>query len=138
MSVEKDNIVLAEKMYEYGWASDWPRLESLLTEDFEIVEAASFSFGGTYRGKKALQEVFGKVLGVLQPKDVRRKSMMANESEVISLLELVFDDPDGEFVMPVAEYFEMRDGQIARMIPYFLDTTAMNDYLARRDKASST
>ena len=135
MSIEKANIELAEKMYEYGWASDWPKLEALLTEDFEIVEAACFSFGGTYRGKKALQEVFGKVLGILQPKDVRRKSMTANDSEVVSMLELVFDDTDGDFVMPIAEHFEMRDGRIAKMVPYFLDTAAMIDYLRRRDTA---
>jgi len=132
MSQAEKNIAIADKMYEYGFASDWPNLESILTEDFEIIEPDSLSFGGSYRGKKALEEVFGKVLGILQPKDVRRKSMTANDTEVVSLLDLVFEDGNGEFVMPVAEYFEIRGDQIARVVPYFLDTVRLNEFLERR------
>jgi ketosteroid isomerase-like protein len=127
------NIALAERMYELGFASDWPNLEAILTDDFEIVESSSLPFGGTYRGKKALEEVFGKVMAILQPKDVRRKSMTANDSEVVCLIDLVFQDGEGEFVMPVAEYFEIRGDKISRMVPYFFDTAGMNEFLDRRD-----
>lgn len=132
MSRAESNMALAEKMYEYGFSSDWGNLEAILTDDFEIVEAAGLPFGGSYKGKQALQEVFDKVLAILRPKDIRRKSMTASDTQVVSMLDLVFADGDDEFVMPVAEFFEMRGGQIARIVPYFLDTARMNEFLERR------
>ena len=53
---------------------------------------------------------------------------IANDTEVVSLLDLVFEDGDGEFVMPVAEYW---GEQICRVEPYFLDKLRLNEFLAR-------
>lgn len=36
MNQAEKNIVLAEKMYAYGIAGNWPNLEAILTDDFEM------------------------------------------------------------------------------------------------------
>ncbi len=41
------------------------------------------------RRKEPTGELGGKVLGILRPKDVRLKSVIANDTEVVSLLDLV-------------------------------------------------
>ncbi|WFL77770.1 nuclear transport factor 2 family protein [Altererythrobacter arenosus] len=134
MSRHQENIALAQSVYDCGFASDWAKLETLLCDDFEIVEPAGLSFGGAYRGKDALERVFGSVLGALQPRDVQLKSMTANESQVVSLLDLVFDSDDGDFIMPVAELFEIEGGKIKRMLPYFYDTAVLDRFLRDRAK----
>ena len=126
------NIVLANRMYEYTSGGNWPELEEILTDDFEIVEADGLPFGGTCRGKSALRQTLDTVLPILRPSDIRVKSLTANDSEVVALLDLVFEGQGESFVMPVAEYFEMREGLICRIMPYFFDTAGMAAFLARR------
>lgn len=126
------NIALANRMYKYIGEEGWPELETVLSEDFEIVEAAGLPFGGTARGKTALREVLNKALSALQPSDIRIKSLTANDNEVVALLDLIFEGQGESFVMPVAEYFQIRDGLICRIVPYFFDTSAMTAFLARR------
>jgi ketosteroid isomerase-like protein len=137
MTKSADNITLAKKMYELGFASAWDELATILTDEFEITEPGSLSFGGSYRGKDALREVFGSALGALAPKDVRFKSMTANDDEVVSLIELVFDERGNEYIMPVAEYFQMRGGKIAKMTPYFFDTGQLAIFLDNRHPKST-
>lgn len=134
MSRHEENIALAQSVYDCGFASDWATLETLLCDDFEIVEPAGLSFGGAYRGKNALERVFGSVLGALQPRDVNFKSMTANGDQVVSLLDLVFDGNDGDFVMPVAELFVIEAGKVKRMLPYFYDTAVLDRFLRDRAK----
>ena len=133
MSRNETIIALARSVYDCGFASDWARLETLLCDDFEIVEPAGLSFGGAYRGKDALERVFGSVLGALQPSDVRFKSMTANDSQVVSLLDLVFESDQGELVMPVAELFEFEGDKVKRMLPFFYDTAVLDRFLKARE-----
>jgi len=80
------------------------------------------------RRQEPTSELGAKVLEILRPKDVRLKSMIANDTGVVSLLDLVFEDGDGEFAMPVADYW---GEQICRVEPYLLDTVRLNEFLAR-------
>ena len=134
MPAHQENSALAQSIYDCGFASDWTKLETLLSDECEIVEPAGLSFRGAYRGKDALQTVFGSVLGALQPRDVNFKSMTANENQVVSLLDLVFDGEDGDFVMPVAELFEIENGKVKRMMPFFYDTALLDRFIKDRAK----
>ena len=68
------------------------------------------------------------VYGASSSRTRRIRTADLNDTEVVSLLDLVFEDGDGEFVMPVAEYW---GEQICRVEPYFLDTVRLNEFLAR-------
>ncbi|WP_299193994.1 nuclear transport factor 2 family protein [uncultured Erythrobacter sp.] len=135
LSRHEENIALAQSVYDCGFASDWTRMETLLCDEFEIVEPAGLPFGGAYYGKDALKRVFGSVFDALQPSDVRFKSMTANECQVVSLLDLVFGSDEGEFIMPVAELFEIEGGKVKRMLPFFYDTAILDRFLADRANA---
>ncbi|BBE35660.1 nuclear transport factor 2 family protein [Sphingosinicella microcystinivorans] len=132
MAVFDANIAVAQKMYDIVRAGDFSKLDTIVTEDFEIVEADGLPFGGASRGRHALRELLERIIPILRPSDIKLKSITANENEVVGLLDLIFADGDGEFIMPVAEYFEIRDGHISRIVPYFFDTPGLTQFIARR------
>lgn len=129
MGQQEQNIILAKQMYQFGFASDWDSLAAILTEDFRIIEPESLPFGGIYCGQRVMEEVFGKILKTLNPKDVRQISMTANDIEVVSMLELVIENGEQDLIAPVAEYFRVTNGKISEIRPYFFDTAAINTYL---------
>jgi ketosteroid isomerase-like protein len=129
MSVLDDNaarnLATTVALYAATAKGDWATAEAMLCDDLVIMEADTLPFGGIYRGKGALRELYAKVLGTaLGSATISVKNKMAAGSEVVYLLELV--PPKGEPLALVEVFHFAPDGRVAAIKPYYYDSAAVH------------
>jgi ketosteroid isomerase-like protein len=121
---EARNLRTIEALYAATGKGDWPTAESMLTEDFFITEADTTPFGGVYRGRKALHDLFMQVVPATGVTNLDIQQMTAGGNTVVVLLELVLGGPP-ETRVPIAEVFHLRDGKVCEIKPYYFDPRPM-------------
>ena len=105
--------------------------KSLLHDDFEIVEAPSLPYGGTYRGLDGWHELIRKIMKIwsgvrvtplytLGEPDGDRFAKMYRLSGASSATGKKFDTT-------IFELWEFKDGKIHRTRPYYWDTKELAD-----------
>ena len=127
---EESNIRTVKALYAATGTGDWPAAESMLTEDFLVTEAGTLPFGGVYRGRRALHELFMQVIPATGVTDLDIQQITAGGNTVVVLLDLVLGDSPGVRV-PVAEVFQFRDGKVCEIKPYYFDPRPMCAAAAR-------
>ena len=55
------SVALLTRLYEHAHVGDWSTVETMLSDELVIHEAESLPFGGEYRGKRALRDLFASV-----------------------------------------------------------------------------
>jgi ketosteroid isomerase-like protein len=58
-SNEQRNLDLTAQLYEAAGRGDWDAAADMLSDDFFATEAPGLPFAVVYRGKRALEELFG-------------------------------------------------------------------------------
>jgi ketosteroid isomerase-like protein len=128
---------------------DRQKLFELCHEDVEFHDAASLPYGGSTRGKEALQEQLEIApertwLGTwepLQPTERERRMeprvVATAGGEVVVSYRQRAVGPDGErYDAPVVGIYEVRDGKFARAQMFHYDTAALVDFLERAGSAA--
>jgi hypothetical protein len=64
-----------------------------LTDDFVVVEADGLPMAGTYRGVQGLQDLFTKVMGLMDVVAMDRVETTAGKDHAVTILSLRFADP---------------------------------------------
>jgi ketosteroid isomerase-like protein len=128
---EQRNLETIEALYAATGTGNWSTAESMLTEDFFVTEADTTPFGGVYRGRKALQELFIHVMSATGVTGINIQQSTAGGDTVVVLLELVLGGPPVVRV-PVAEVFQLRDGKVCEIKPYYFDPRPLCDAVASR------
>ncbi|MEZ5459735.1 MAG: alpha/beta hydrolase fold domain-containing protein [Steroidobacteraceae bacterium] len=121
----------AQRMYQLALTGDFKTVETLVTDDFAIHEASALPFGGTYRGKGALQELLVKIGGMLKLKDVRFGGFMEEGDSVVSLLELVVDRGGRDEIIPLMERIRFRGALICELQPFYFDSAQVQACVPR-------
>lgn len=123
-SEEQRNLATAEALYAATGSGDWEAAERMLSDDLVITEAATLPFGGTYRGRGALRELYAKVLNsALRNATIEVTGKTAGGCHVAYLLELKLGDG---MSIPLVEVFRFApDGKVAEIKPYYFDSDAV-------------
>jgi ketosteroid isomerase-like protein len=122
---EERNLRVVEALYAATGKGDWTTAESLLTEDFFITESDITPFAGVYRGRRALHDLFMKVVPASGVTNLDIQQMTAGGNTVVVLLELVLAGPP-EARVALAEAFHLRDGKVCEIKPYYFDPRPMH------------
>lgn len=124
-SKEQRNLNLTATMYESTGRGDWEAAAAMLSDDFVATEAPGLPFAGVYRGKRALQELFGKVMGMMDVTGLDIHQMTAGGDWVIVMLDIVARDTDGsDLRLSLCEAMRYRDdGLCCEIKPYYFDAT---------------
>lgn len=123
------NIALTRAMYEATGSGNWDAAAEMLTDDFEAREADCLPYGGVYRGRNALRELYTKVMGILPVRSLDIHAITAGEDRVVVLLSLVLEN--GEQI-PLAETMRFReDGKCSEIVPYYFDAEQVRRAAAR-------
>ncbi|WEK41481.1 MAG: nuclear transport factor 2 family protein [Candidatus Brevundimonas colombiensis] len=104
--------------------------QSLLHEDFEIIEAPGLPYGGTYRGLKGWGDLIATIKTIWNPVRVTplwtigdpngdQFGKMYRVSGASSVTGKTFDTT-------IFELWEFKDGKIIRTRPYYWDTHELN------------
>ena len=133
---EERNLRIIEALYAATGKGDWATAESMLTEDFFVTEVDTLPFGGVYRGRKALHDLFMKVIPAAGVIDFGIQQMTAGADCVVVLLELVLAGPP-QVRVPLAEVFYLRDEKVCEIKPYYFDQRPMCVAVAQRRKTTT-
>ena len=94
MSDKPDLINLVNIFFEYARQGNFAELEAMMTDDIVIIESDSLPFAGRYTGKKALQNLYTKIMPMLKISEVRQSNLMLGETSVCCEVELHPKDSD--------------------------------------------
>ncbi|MEE4450736.1 nuclear transport factor 2 family protein [Novosphingobium resinovorum] len=111
---------LVDRLYAAAGAGDWETANAMLADDFVAHESDALPMAGAYRGKTGLQDLFGKVMGMVDVVGLERTDLLVGTDSAIAVLEMRFADP----ALPpaqVCEMFRFRDGLCTEIKPYYYD-----------------
>ena len=133
---EERNLKTIDALYAATGKGDWTTAESMLTEDFFVTEADTTPFGGVYRGRKALHDLFIHVMSAAGVTGLDIRQSTAGGDTVVVLLELELGGPPVARVA-LAEVFRLRDGKVCEIKPYYFDPRPMCAAVAARKTVAS-
>ena len=115
-----DMIKLIDDLYAATGVGDFDTAETMLTEDFFITEADPLPMAGVYKGRRALRDLYAKVMGMMDVAGLNRIQTTAGGDYAVCLLSFEFADPS---LAPahLCEVFRFRDGKICEIRPYYFD-----------------
>ena len=118
-------VTLLNTMYERAHVGDWDGVEALLSDDLVIHEAASLPFGGEYRGKRALRDLFSTVMAYWDRPSVEVYSVVGDDTYVVALMNFTMTSKHSgnTFTQKMAEVSTVRDNLVVEMRIHYYDTT---------------
>ena len=120
---DDEKIAMVEKLYALSAAGDFDACETMLTDDFFITEADDTPMAGTFRGIKALRELYAQVFGMVEVTGVQRLGITVGGDHVVTII--YFEFADDLEPAHLCEMFRFRDGKVCEIKPYYFDAAPM-------------
>ena len=117
---DDEKLAIVAELYASTGAGDFDTAESLLTDDFFIIEAEGLPMAGEYRGKTALRGLYAHVFGTLKVADLEPEGMSVGGDYVVNLISFRFENPDLASAQ-LAEVFRFRGDKVCEIRPYYFD-----------------
>ncbi len=129
MPTAADNEALVLAQYEAIKAKDLDAFLSRCTEDIRVVEADSMPVGGEYCGHDQVRALLAGMLEVFDTSRMHPVRLVANAEYVTAML--VFHiPPPVDYEVRITEWWTIRDGLVAELLPFYWDTQELNRKLA--------
>jgi ketosteroid isomerase-like protein len=116
----EEMVQFVDNLYAATGSGDFDRAETMLTDDLVITEADSLPYAGVYRGRRALRELYSKVMGLMDVAGLDRVQTLSGGDYAITILSFRFTDPA---LAPahLTELYRFRDGKVCEIVPYYFD-----------------
>jgi ketosteroid isomerase-like protein len=124
-SEDADNRAAVERIYVAAARGDWAAAEAELHPDLVIHEAESLPYGGSWHGREALKQLYGRVLATWQNAGFELEGFAAGDGRVVAFITMSHDTPEGRRSHRIVEVSLMRDGKVAEMWPVYWDTAEL-------------
>ena len=115
-------------MYDCVAQGDWNAVAEFMVEDFVIHEPSTLPYGGEWRGRDALERLFGTVMTFWDDPQVEWLDLVGGETHVVALLlfTMTARSTGLRFSQRVAEVTAFNsDGLMAAMHIHYFDTGEM-------------
>ena len=99
------------------WSDKKAEVALSITRQIETKEVGKV---GTYRGKRALRELYSKVMGMVDVVGLERKAACVGGDHVIVLVDLAFADPSLKRA-EVSEVFRFRGDKVCEIRPFYFE-----------------
>ena len=132
---DDEKLAIVAELYASTGAGDFDTAESLLTDDFFIIEAEGLPMAGEYRGKTALRGLYAHVFGTLKVADLEPEGMSVGGDYVVNLISFRFENPDLASAQ-LAEVFRFRGDKVCEIRPYYFAPTPIVDAWAYYSSAA--
>ncbi|MET0546182.1 MAG: nuclear transport factor 2 family protein [Caulobacterales bacterium] len=129
-------LAIIEKLYAATGAGAWTLAEEYLTDDLFITEADALPYAGLYQGRGALQELFLKVMSMMDVERLDLEQITAGGDYVIALVSFIFKDP----ALPrarLAEMYRFRGDKVCEIRPYYFEPAQITAAVEAKKRASS-
>jgi len=132
---DDEKLAIVAELYASTGAGDFDTAESLLTDDFFIIEAEGLPMAGEYRGKTALRGLYAHVFGTLKVADLEPEGMSVGGDYVVNLISFRFENPDLASAQ-LSEVFRFRGDKVCEIRPYYFDPKPIVDAWAYYSNAA--
>jgi len=118
------SVALIRSLYDRAHVGDWDGVETLLSDDLVIHEAASLPFGGEYRGRGALRRLYGIVMGYWDRPTVEIYNIIGDDTHVVALMNFTMTSKitGDTFTQKMAEVSTVENGLVTEMRIHYYDT----------------
>jgi ketosteroid isomerase-like protein len=138
VSLREQNLKIVDTMLEKGLAGDFEALKQFVDPDFLCVEPDGLPYRGSYRGFDGYLGLFKALLATFDDLGFDRLGIVADDKSVWTRVELHGRAKNGEsFSMQVAEIWEIRNGRVFKITPYYFDTKTLAEICERPRKTKA-
>lgn len=118
------SVELLTQLYDRAHVGDWTSVATMLSDDLVIYEAASLPFGGEYRGRDALQNLYQTVMRYWEAPAVEIYSIVGDDMHVVALMNFTMTSTvtGNTFTQKIAEVSTVADGLVTEMRIHYFDT----------------
>jgi hypothetical protein len=113
-------IQFVDDFYAASGSGDFEKAAGMVTDDFFITEADCMPMAGTYRGRDALRDLYGKVMGMVDVAALDRVQTTAGGDYAVTILLFRFADP-ALAPAELCEMFRFRDDKCCEIRPFYFD-----------------
>lgn len=135
VDVQQSNIHVIRTALDSALAGRLDDARPFFADDFVLYEAKGLPFGGVYRGWEGYKEILGKLHDFWIPgrKQASREFVPYGDDKVIIhfTLEGRIAKNGQHVAMPVLALWELKDGKIASVRPFYFDTKRFADLAAK-------
>jgi ketosteroid isomerase-like protein len=136
MSMSPQQITeFVDRLYATCAQGDWDTVGTLLTDDFIAWEADALPMAGAYHGKDGFQQLFAKVMGMVDIIALDRTDLTVGNDRAIAVLTMRFADAALKPV-ELCEMFTFRDGLCSEIKPYYYDPAVFHAAAAAKAQAA--
>jgi ketosteroid isomerase-like protein len=137
-SLREQNLKIARTMYAKGLAGEFEALKQFVDPDFLCVEPEGLPYRGSYRGFDGYLGLFTALSSTFDDLGFEILAMVADDKSVWTRILLHGRAKHGEsFSMEITEVWEIRDGKVYKISPYYFDTKAIADLYERSQRAAA-
>lgn len=124
-----DNKQIVRDFLSASQSGDRDTMAALLHADFCVREADSLPYAGEHRGLEGFLALVKRVFTSFRNTRADIRQVIGEGDTVVVLANLCgHSKHTGEaFEMPVNEIWELTDGRIRRITPYYFDTARLNE-----------
>lgn len=114
------------QFYERLAQSDRTGALALLTDDVELIQAASLPYGGRYIGHAGIQNFFSRFFACWQHFRSEEVTYFSAENQVVVTSVAHGTTSQGQPVsMPMVQVYTLRDDKICHVRPFYFDTARL-------------
>ena len=118
-----DLVSIVNAFYDASAVGDFDAAEAMMTDDFQITEAENLPFGGVYKGKSALRNLFAKVMAMMSVAELKHSHMMVGENSVCCVVDMIM--ADGGEPIQLLEMFVFRGDKVCEIRPFYFNAIAV-------------
>jgi ketosteroid isomerase-like protein len=138
MTEQERNLEATKRLYAICAEGDWAAVREMLHDDFFATEAPGLPYEGVFRGKDGLQNLFVKVMSMVDLTGMDLIEMTVGGDWVIALVEMHARDADGDFTIELAEGSRFQDGKVCEIRPYYFDPALVHRAVRAKQAATGS
>jgi hypothetical protein len=120
------NIDTVKKFYHELAAFNLRAALELLDDAFELVQAESLPYGGTYRGKSGVEAFFTRFFAFWKSFESAEVCYFANgDTVVVSSLAKGTTQQGTTLEMPMVQVYQLQHRKLLHVRPFYFDTAAL-------------
>ncbi len=133
-----DSKAIVAGFFAAAAAHDQQRIAAILDPGVVVVEAAALPYGGRHVGIDAFRALVRRVFRLWSDTQVEVRQLIGDGDVVVVLATLsARSKADGKaFSMPIAEVWQLRNGRVIEIQPFYFDTHALLGTVAAEPPAT--
>jgi ketosteroid isomerase-like protein len=127
------NISLVKTYYECLFKNqDFATMKKILSTDFVYYQAEGLPYGGIYKGFEDLMKMFSKASTYFDLQIETEPEYFTNASnnkvDIYFVIKCKSKKSGEQITMPISEHFELKEGKIKEIRPFYYDTKAFSAF----------